>query len=282
MLIDPFTTLAQIVNFLILVWLLKRFLYGPITRAMAQREQTIADRLEQAAQQETSAQQEAERWRQMQQDFAAHRNQRIAQVRSQLKEQRLTLLKQAKDEVGDTKTRWYQALEQEKAGVLRAFRQQATYQLTQTVRQMLIDLADADLEQQMVAIFLKRLSQLSESERQILNVALTQADGTPVVIRSSFPLTEATQQVLSEALQVATSDQITTPQFECDPALGCGIELRALGYKLDWNLAAYIDNLEHTLAVTLDQTTHSQPTILPTSSPHLPISSTSPSPQPPS
>ncbi|NER81960.1 MAG: ATP F0F1 synthase subunit B, partial [Leptolyngbya sp. SIO1D8] len=61
MLIDPFTTLAQIVNFLILVTLLKHFLYGPITRTMAQREQTIANRLEQAEQQEIAAQQEAER-----------------------------------------------------------------------------------------------------------------------------------------------------------------------------------------------------------------------------
>lgn len=265
MLIDPFTTLAQIVNFLILVLLLKRFLYGPITRAMTQREQTIANRLEQAAQQETAAQQESERWRQMQQDFAMHRDQRMAQMRSQLKEQRLTLLQQAKTEVDDAKIRWYQALEQEKSGVLRAFRQRVTYQLTQTVRQVLTDLADADLEQQVVTTFLKRLRQLSEAEQQVLNDALIQADGSPVVIRSSLPLAVSTQQALSEALQAATDHQILTPYFECDPALGCGIELRASGYKLNWNLTAYLDNLEHTLATTLDQTTHAQPAALPLS-----------------
>lgn len=278
MLIDPFTTLAQIVNFLILVALLKHFLYGPITRVMAQREQSIRDRLEQAEQQEMTAQQEAERLRKMQQDFAAHHDQRLAQLRSQLKEQRLTLLEHAKDEVGDARGRWYKALDQEKVAVLKGLRQQTAYQLTQTVRQVLTDLADADLEQQVVNVFLKRLSQLPESERQVLNVAVTQADGAPVVIRSSFPLTEATQRALSEVLQVATRDQIITPNFECDPALGCGIELRVPGYKLDWNLTTYLDTLEHTLAVTLDATADSQPTTIPSapSPPPPPLAVSSP------
>jgi F-type H+-transporting ATPase subunit b len=37
MLIDWFTVGAQVLNFLILVWLLKRFLYGPILDAIDAR-----------------------------------------------------------------------------------------------------------------------------------------------------------------------------------------------------------------------------------------------------
>lgn len=262
MLIDPFTVLAQIVNFLILVALLRHFLYGPITRAMSQRERMIAQRLEQAEQQEEEAQQEATRLRQMQQDFAAHKDQRLALMRSQLNEQRLTLLKQAKDEVDDARTRWYRALEQEKAAVLWTLRQQTAYQLAQTVRQVLRDLADADLEQQLVDVFLQHLGQLPASEQRILQAALAQADGAPIVIRSSFPLTAAVQGALTAAVQAAAADQAIAPQFEINSALGCGIELRSPGYKLDWSLAAYLDNLEHNLALTLDQQVNAEPTIL--------------------
>ena len=46
--IDWFTVVAQIVNFLTLVGLLKKFLYGPIIRAMDDRERRIASRLEEA------------------------------------------------------------------------------------------------------------------------------------------------------------------------------------------------------------------------------------------
>ena len=48
MLINWFTVAAQIVNFLILVALLKRFLYGPIVAAMSAREGRIAAQLTEA------------------------------------------------------------------------------------------------------------------------------------------------------------------------------------------------------------------------------------------
>ena len=35
--IDWFTVVAQILNFLVLVWILKRVLYGPVLRAIAER-----------------------------------------------------------------------------------------------------------------------------------------------------------------------------------------------------------------------------------------------------
>ncbi|MEO1068233.1 MAG: ATP F0F1 synthase subunit B, partial [Cyanobacteria bacterium J06638_6] len=240
-------------NFLILVALLKHFLYGPITRAMTQREQTIADRLEQAEQQEILAYQETTKLQQMQQDFAAHRDQRLAQLRSQLEDQRLTLLATVKDEVASTKARWMRALEQEKAAALRSFRQQAADQLSKTMRQVLLDLADADLEQQIINTFVHRLGQLPPAEQQVLQPALTHAEGDSVIVRSSFPLPVAHQNTLLTALQAVATEHKLTPQFELDNALGCGVELVMPGYKLTWNLATYLDRLEANLALTLEQ-----------------------------
>jgi F-type H+-transporting ATPase subunit b len=45
MLIDWFTVGAQLLNFLVLAWLLKRFLYRPILDALDAREQRIAAEL---------------------------------------------------------------------------------------------------------------------------------------------------------------------------------------------------------------------------------------------
>ena len=49
MLIDWFTVSAQALNFFILVWLLKRFLYQPILDAIDAREKRVASELESAA-----------------------------------------------------------------------------------------------------------------------------------------------------------------------------------------------------------------------------------------
>jgi len=64
--IDWITVVAQIVNFLVLVWLLQRFLYGPITRAMKNREKRIENRLTEARQERNEAEDEAEAYRQKQ------------------------------------------------------------------------------------------------------------------------------------------------------------------------------------------------------------------------
>ena len=62
MLIDWFTVFAQIINFLILIFLLKRFLYGPITRAMEERKKKIATAIEQADSAKKKAKQHSESW----------------------------------------------------------------------------------------------------------------------------------------------------------------------------------------------------------------------------
>jgi F-type H+-transporting ATPase subunit b len=51
--IQPILLLAQIVNFLILLFLLKKFLYGPIVKVLDQRRDTIADSLKNAEEIET-------------------------------------------------------------------------------------------------------------------------------------------------------------------------------------------------------------------------------------
>lgn len=249
MLINNFTVLAQIVNFFILVVLLKRFLYGPITRAMAERKQTILGQLERAEQREALAQEETQRLQQMQQDFAAHREQRLAQLRSQLEDERLTRLEQAEDEVEAARDRWYRGIAQEKATVLRSFQQQANYQLTQTLRQILVELADASLEQQIANRFLTQLAQLPEEERTRLQTALS--DGTSVQLSSSFPLSAATQQEIAEALRAIGT--FSNLDYELNPALTCGLELNVPGYCLAWNLSKYIEALEQNLAQGLDQ-----------------------------
>ena len=63
MLIDWFTVVAQVINFLILVWLLQRFLYKPIVNAMQTREERIASQLRDAEKQKAEAEVESAKFR---------------------------------------------------------------------------------------------------------------------------------------------------------------------------------------------------------------------------
>src|SRR5476651_998000 len=81
--IDWFTVAAQAINFLILVWLLKRFLYKPILHAIDEREKGIATQLAEAEAKKAEAHQESD-------DFQ-HKNAAFDQERE-------ALLKKATDD----------------------------------------------------------------------------------------------------------------------------------------------------------------------------------------
>ena len=74
MLIDWFTVSAQVVNFLILVWLMKRFLYKPILHAIDAREQRIATELADADAKRAEAEKEREKFQKNNEEFNRQRN----------------------------------------------------------------------------------------------------------------------------------------------------------------------------------------------------------------
>ena len=92
MLIDWFTVAAQIFNFLILVALLKHFLYGRIINAMDRREARITSRLQDAEEKKKLAEEEAAEYNQKIQDFNVQREEMFYHVKEDAEAFRKDLL----------------------------------------------------------------------------------------------------------------------------------------------------------------------------------------------
>ncbi|MFO7680981.1 MAG: F0F1 ATP synthase subunit B [Chloroflexota bacterium] len=249
MLIDWFTFIAQIINFLILVLLLRRFLYGPIMNAMAERERKIADRLTQAEEQRTAAATEIEAYRQKNVNFEQEREQLIRDAQTEVADRRKAWLQEARTEVNDMRTYWQKALAEEKESFLQMVRQQAGQQTYQVIRRALTDLADADLEAQIVQVFLARLAALPDADIRAIREAL-QADRAALTLNSGFELDTTQRQTLRNAIlsQFGAGQAI---QVRMNPELICGLELAAPGHKVAWSLASYLDELEEALMAAL-------------------------------
>jgi F-type H+-transporting ATPase subunit b len=248
-LIDWFTFIAQIINFLILVLLLRRFLYGPIMNAMAERERKIADRLTQAEEQRAAAAAEIETYRQKNVNFEQEREQLIRDAQTEVSDRRKAWLQEARTEVNDTRTYWQKALAEEKESFLQMVRQQAGQQTYQVIRRALTDLADADLEAQIVQVFLARLAALPDADIRAIREAL-QADRAALTLNSGFELDTTQRQTLRNAIlsQFGAGQAI---QVRMNPELICGLELAAPGHKVAWSLASYLDELEEALMAAL-------------------------------
>src|SRR5271170_7078449 len=104
MLIDWFTVGAQALNFLILVWLLKRFLYKPVLDAIDAREKRIQLELGAAAAKQTEAHAERDEFKSRNETFDEQRVALLAKVTAQSNTDRERLLGNVHKEADDLRT----------------------------------------------------------------------------------------------------------------------------------------------------------------------------------
>jgi F-type H+-transporting ATPase subunit b len=251
-LIDWFTVCAQIVNFLVLVALLKHFLYGPIIRAMDAREQTMADRLAESERRHASAEAAERAFQQKNREIAEKSAGMLAMAKQDAESRRAELIEHARLEVLNLKTGWQDAVKREQEAFVRHLRQMAGSQIYAISRRALTDLCCADLEDRTVDVFLARLQEITPGDRQKFAEAV-ETTGAVVTVRSAFPLSPAVQDKLTAAVR-ARIDPRATVGYETVPELIMGLELKTRGHKISWSMENYLKILETRARSALAQT----------------------------
>ena len=244
--IDWFTFAAQIVNFLILVGLLWRFAYRPLLAAMDRREATIRERLDEAA----ARRQEAERTQaalaKERQQLEDERNERLNQAREDADARRQELLAAARERVTSSEQAWQADLRRRQEQLTTDLQRHAGRQALAAARKIVGDLADADLQERIVARFGQRLDELDEDERAGLREALAAADGGATVV-TAVALADEQQAQLRERLGVLGEREVELA-FETDGELVAGVELQVGDRRVAWSAADYLDELEEAVA----------------------------------
>ena len=235
--IDLFTLGAQIVNFLVLVALLRYFLYDRVIEAMDAREERIASRLREAEEKLESAEQEKASYQEKQDEWEKKRERMIREAREEVDRQRQEWMDDARDEVDATRRRWMDELEQQRDEFLQQLRRRIGEETVAVARRALADLADADLEDQVIETFTERLQDLEEDDRS----KLAAADAWK--IRSAFELSDKQREHLEEGLKEALGESRAVDYSTSEEMIG-GVELRFDGEAVSWNLRHYLDRLE--------------------------------------
>lgn len=249
MLIDWFTVGAQVLNFLILVWLLKRFLYHPILEAIDAREERIAKELADADAKKAEAAKERANFEQKNAVFDKEKASLLAQATAAADTERQHLLDAARQDAADLAAKRQESLQREAKNLHQEISSRTQQEVFAIARKALNDLAGMSLEERMVAVFIDRLQALSADEKQKLVAALETA-AKPIVVRTTFDLAPSEQKTTVAAIQ-ALFGADTEIGFETAPDLVSGIELSADGYKVAWSIDGYLADLESSVGELL-------------------------------
>jgi len=251
MLIDWFTVVAQIVNFLILVVVLRYLLYKRIIRAIDDRQASIEAEFEKARNQQVEADEQAREYREKQESLEEQKDQIIEKARQDAQETKDKLEQQARRETELRHDRWNQKLREEKEAFLHDLADRAGRQVCSVSQKTLSDLANASLEEQIVYHFLDRLEKLEAQDRDDMKKSLQKEVRAPEVY-TSFEMSEKDRGKVKEALAKLGGKQESV-RFKIDAELACGIELRAAGRSVSWNIRSYIDALQRDFEASLGE-----------------------------
>lgn len=249
MLIDWFTVGAQVLNFLIMVWLLKRFLYHPILDAIDAREQRIAKELADADAKKAEATKERTDFEQKNAAFDKEKASLLAKVTAVANTERQRLLDAARQDATVLSTKRQESLKQEALNLNQEISRRTQQEVFAIARKALSDLAGASLEERMVAIFVGRLQAMSADEKQKLTAAL-KAAAKPIVVRTTFDLAQPEKTTTLVAIQELLGAD-TEIRFETAPDLVSGIELSSDGHKVAWSIAEYLKDFENSIGELL-------------------------------
>lgn len=241
MLIDWFTVIAQVVNFLILVWLLKRFLYRPILDAIDAREKRIAAKIADADAKETEAQQQREEYEHKNKQFDQQRNAKMNEVLEAAKTERAQLLDAARQDSEDLRGRLQQALRNEQQSLNDELSQSARVEVFAIARKTLSDLAGTSLEQRMTEIFLERLRELNTAQITELKLVFKKSSDA-LRVRTAFKLSAQQREIIETAIGEVLGKQKPI-EFIIVSDLVSGIELISDGRKIAWSIADYLGSL---------------------------------------
>ncbi len=245
--IDAFTVGAQVVNFLILVYLLRRFLYRPVLSAMDRREANIARRLTEAQEKAVQAEKEAESYRARSQALEDQRDQMVRDMHKEVEERREAMLESLRKDVAELGQRWRQQVERERQSFLATLRESLSREVCALAGQALKRLADVDVQRQLVTVFIRQLAALAPPDRQLIEKASVSGE---LELVSALTLEAPDQRRLTDALAGILGREPAI-RFSLDPGLICGIEVRAPGYKLGWSMAERLAEAETAIAAQL-------------------------------
>ncbi len=251
MLIDWFTVGAQLLNFLILVWLMKHFLYQPILNAIDTREKKIAAELADAAAKKAEAVKDHDDFQKKNEEFDQQRAALLTKATDEAKTEHQRLIEKARQAAEALSAKRQETLKNDAHHLNQAIARRTQQEVFAITRKALADLATASLEERLGTVFTRRLREMDGKAKEIMGTALKAAK-EPAVVRSAFDLPAEERAKIQNAINetFATDAHL---RFETSPDLISGIELNANGQKVAWSIADYLTSLERGVGEIIKQ-----------------------------
>jgi F-type H+-transporting ATPase subunit b len=232
--LDWTTFLLEIVNFLVLVWILKRFLYRPVLDMIARRQASIEQTLGEARDTEARAEALKSNYEKRLEEWEHEREVARAKLHEELAAERQRRLTQLEEVLAAERER-QRTLEDRRAEEFRRSTEAQALELGAAFSTRLLGrLAGVELDTRLVDIAIEDLAALPAEQRLALQAAAKEP-GASLQLSFAHPVSESEQRHLTDAMEQALDASLPL-SVEIVPELLAGVRITLGPWILKANL----------------------------------------------
>jgi F-type H+-transporting ATPase subunit b len=234
---DWTTFLLEILNFLVLVWILKRFLYKPVLDVLDTRAAGVRAQVQQAEQARKEADALKQQYEARCDEWSHEREEKRAALVQELAKERTTRLNELQQTISDERTRIAAREQALSASREQALLRQTEEKATANVATMLTRLADAALTVRIVGMLVEDLAALGQEKcAELKRAAERVGKNESMEIAAAHTLDDATSRKVTQAILQVTGREIPC-RITLMPELIAGLRITLGECVLHANLA---------------------------------------------
>jgi F-type H+-transporting ATPase subunit b len=227
------TFLLEIINFMLLIWILKHFFFSPVREIISRRQATIDKRIEDAETLQAEAQKNMQRYQKRLSDWEAEKHQLRRMLERELESEKAKRLSEIATQVEKERERSQVAEARQTEDLRRAMEEKAMRQGAAFASRLLQATTGAETESRLIERVLEEMNDLAPNRIELFQA--TQGDKTDIHVTSAYPLTDQQQQQLRASLARLFSTERPI-HFEQDLSLMAGIQITTGNWILGCNL----------------------------------------------
>ncbi|MGR9012729.1 MAG: F0F1 ATP synthase subunit delta [Gammaproteobacteria bacterium] len=228
------TFVLEIINFLILIWILQRLFYKPLLEVIAKRKQFIDQSLSDAKNLQQQAEQQRSLYENRQKLWEQEKQVAIAALHQQLEVERRTQLDRLNADLEQERQKAKVTLSKQQLELQQQAEKQALQNGAKFAGMLLQQSAGSELEARLFALLMDNLTTLPDACKLCLTMLGTKKS-VPIKITSAYPLSIKMRQQLEQKLGALINSQIVF-QYLQDEALIAGLRMDIGSWVLNANL----------------------------------------------
>lgn len=237
------TFVLEIVNFLILVWILKRFLYRPVLNMLEVRREKIQQNINEATIHHADAIALENKYKQRLNDWSVEKHKIIDALQHELQTERAQKLEDLHHELSREREKIDGNNQRHEVEILKQHQQNAHKQAARFVSLLFNAVACDEIESRLFSLILNTLEDPGQSQEPVILDAFKNFSGT-VNVSSAYPLSDGQKSDLKNKFRSISGHDVGV-NFEQDSALIAGLRViigsRVLGLNLQDELSGFVD-----------------------------------------